>query len=263
VIKYNKYEEKENTEAITLFKKALNSSDLQLQVRARTGLCNAIVQEFHRFNIKDKNLLEDAVRHGEEACRLSIKLDSAHKCLGFAYHQYSEALEKKFPHGNEGNQFRSKAIMHYKKAIKLNSQHYVAYNNLGNLYLEWSKHDSKQQNVLLKKAIREFKRSLGINPRYHHAYDNLGNCFVLLGRYEEAKEAYLNALLYHPNYPEANNDLALLFLHPDYKSRNSEYAESYHKDALKSASESQKQKLISQYQEAQVSFTTGILNNWI
>jgi len=137
VIKYNKYDEHENKEAIELFKKALNSSDMQLQVRARTGLTNGLVMQYHRFNKKEIALIEEGVSHGEEALRLNSKLDSVHKCLGFAYHQLSEELSKT----NGWNaqiivDIREKAINHYKKAFNYNKQHYIAHNNLGNLYLE-------------------------------------------------------------------------------------------------------------------------------
>jgi tetratricopeptide (TPR) repeat protein len=59
IMKYYKYEDKENTEAVELFKKALNSSDIQLQARARTGLTNGLVMQYDRFNKKKITLLEE------------------------------------------------------------------------------------------------------------------------------------------------------------------------------------------------------------
>jgi tetratricopeptide (TPR) repeat protein len=182
--------------------------------------------------------------------KYNSKLDSVHKCLGYAYHQFSEALSLKDAPDTRAEDFRKKAISHYENAFKLNRQHYIAHNNLGNLYLEWSKKQISGKEILLKKAFKEFKKSLDINPRYHHAYDNLGNSFFELGKYDKAKEAYLNALLYKPDYPEAKNDLAKLFLYLTDKNENSQSAETCHREAIEMAkSDSQKQKLKKQFED--------------
>jgi hypothetical protein len=59
----------------------------------------------------------------------------ANKALAFSHQQYSEtdplpAEEKERNH--------KLAIKYYKEAFRRNPKHYIAYNNLGNLYLQWT-----------------------------------------------------------------------------------------------------------------------------
>jgi tetratricopeptide (TPR) repeat protein len=244
VMKYYEYQENENEKAIELFRNAVKSSDIQLKARAHCGLANALTQKFHRFGVRNIQLLNEAVCHGEEALRLNPKLDSSHKSLAFACHQLSESLTGTQNKSEQIAIHRKKAIYHYQKAFELNNEHYIAMNNLGNLYLEWAKNEPTQKVNLLNKAIKKFEKSLIINAFYHHAYDNLGNAFMELGKYEEAREAFMNAILYQPNYAEAKNDLAILFMNPAYKGHDIESAQKYYLEAVESAqSESHKEKL--------------------
>jgi len=219
VLYYFKYSTAENTKAIEHFQKALSSSEIQLKVRAHCGLSNALGQKYHRFNSQDKNDLLLAVKHGQISVNLNPELDSSRKALGFVYHQLSEQLlkENNLP---ESDLYRAKAIENYEKAIALNREHYMAYNNLGNLKLEFSKtkqvSDPKKKEML-KEAISYFESALEVIPTYHFAYDNLGNAYYELKDYENARENFINALLYKPDYFEARNDLAMLYLDPEFK----------------------------------------------
>jgi tetratricopeptide (TPR) repeat protein len=219
VLYYFKYATTDNEKAINHFQKALNSSEIQLKARAHCGLSNALGQKYHRFNSQDKNDLLLAVKHGQISVNLNPELDSSRKALGFVYHQLSEHLLKE-NNLTESEVYREKAIENYQKAIALNREHYMAYNNLGNLKLEFSKTSQvseAKKKELLKEAISYFESALEVLPTYHFAYDNLGNAYYELKDYENARENFINALIYKPDYFEARNDLAMLYLDPAFK----------------------------------------------
>lgn len=76
-------------------------------------------------------------------------------------------------HFVDGNQFLdthqySKAIIEYKKAIKLNPYYKEAYLNLGKAY---------QSKGLFKEAISQYKKAIELDRKYVDAYINLGICY--------------------------------------------------------------------------------------
>ena len=58
------------------------------------------------------------------------------------------------------------ALDDLRRAVKLNPQHYMAYNYLGNTYSKLDQFD---------KAIEQFTKALAIEPNYGDAYYNRGN----------------------------------------------------------------------------------------
>jgi tetratricopeptide (TPR) repeat protein len=134
-LKYCRYENDQNNKAIEFFNKALRSSDKILKGHAHSGLANALCQSCGRFKTGNVNTLREAKFHAEQGLKISPKSDVANKAMAYAYHQYSEIedLEK-----SEREQSLNLAIKHYKKAFRKNPKHYIAYNNLGNLYLEYA-----------------------------------------------------------------------------------------------------------------------------
>ena len=62
----------------------------------------------------------------------------------------------------------------FKLAIKLNTNYFEAFNNLGNLYREMN---------LFDEAINCFKKAININPKYALAYNNLLFTFSFIEKY--------------------------------------------------------------------------------
>jgi tetratricopeptide (TPR) repeat protein len=231
VVRYFRYQQDENEKAIECFQRALQSSDLNLKAQAHSGLANALGQLHSRFRAGDSNTLPDAIFHALQAIEIDPSSDVANKALAFAYHQQSEVDD--LPEA-QAHQFRTLAIRHYQQAFNKNPKYYVAYNNLGNLYLEWAPKlpEGRKRQKCLKRAIAACEKALDIEPAYHHAYDNIANAYLTLGRFDQAERYYKQALQYAPNYPEAKNDLAMLYLTPDFAQKNFAKALTFHIQAL-------------------------------
>jgi tetratricopeptide (TPR) repeat protein len=239
VLEYYLFVESANREAISRFKEALNhSSHPRLSAHAHSGLANALLQRYARFNIREPQLLQDALSHAKQAYEIDPNLDGANKALAFAYHQLSESSDQS---GNragleQAKENRDLAIKYYRRAYQLNSKNYIAHNNLGNLYLEWAVRYERTNPLEFKKwlteAARELELCLSINPQYKHAYDNLGNVFRERGEFDLALDSYWNAVRAGDSYPEAMNDIATLYLEQRFKEQDPANALNYHLQAL-------------------------------
>jgi len=268
VLKYYQYQNHLNDEAILCFRQALNCNDRNLRARASSAMANALGQKYSRYKTGKPNSLDtikEAVEYAERSVALNKKLDSAYKALAYTYHQLGEALAAR-----EGNspdvitdpdhrstELRTLAIQQYKRTLKINRKHFMASNNLANLYLEWAiqlrgqstEHSwfttlkyrfteyYTQQLIIdrtyfLKKAAYYCEEALKVNPSYQFAFDNLGNVWYERKDYNKSYSAYQNALLYAPLYAEAHNDLAMLFLVKEYEGNDRQKAFEQHKEAL-------------------------------
>jgi tetratricopeptide (TPR) repeat protein len=251
LLKYFQYRQADNEQAIMLFRNALNAPQNRLQAFAHSGLANSLLAQFNRFDVRDTQLLMDAVYHGRVAIAMDPKLDSAHKSYAYACHQFSES----HPGATRAERAlnRNLAILHYRKACELNPRHFIAHNNLGNLYLGWAQltDNTTVRRKLLKQAIRECQAALKILPSYVFAHDNLANAHLGLGQFTKAAESYRDALQYKPDYPEAKNDYAMLHLEPGYEQHDLERAFLLHREALRDVpeSEAQRRKLCRQFTE--------------
>jgi tetratricopeptide (TPR) repeat protein len=238
VLLYYQWNAKGNDEAIDFFRGALASSQSVLRAYANSGLANALLMKYHRYNVHDPVLIEDAVFYAQRAVELAPDLDMSNRALGFACHQLSEgeaaspdpAIRKKSAIN------RDLAIKHYQRSYEINPKNFPAHNNLANLYLEWAIRDRvenpSRSERNFKNAIRECEEALAINAQYHMAYDNMGNAYYELHQFDKAAEAFKNAVRYKSDYPEGTNDQAALLLEPGFAGRNVAEALRYHQEAL-------------------------------
>lgn len=82
--------------------------------------------------------------------------------------------------------------------IEKNPASFMAYNNLGQLYL----HEGRPEL-----AIPLFEKSIQNNPSELNALNNLGVALVELGRYDEARQHYQQAIAIDPNSPQAYHNV--------------------------------------------------------
>ena len=95
------------------------------------------------------------------------------------------------------------AEVNYRKAIAINPSEEIGKYNLGNAYYNKAKNDE---------AMMRFKQAASIattKPEKHKAFHNLGNTFMNAKDYQNAVEAYKNALRNNPTDDETRYNLAL------------------------------------------------------
>jgi tetratricopeptide (TPR) repeat protein len=259
VLEYYRWKTSNNDSAISMFQESLGASQAELRAYAHSGLASALLQRYGRYNFREPHLLEDAKFHAQRAIEIDPDLDMSNRALAFACHQLSEyQANNDDPAQNRiAASNRDLAIKHYRRAHELNHENFPALNNLANLYLEWAKRERTTNPARAEKhlrlAIRECEQTIAINPQFHLAYDNMANTYYELKMFDKAYEGYRNALRYRPNYPEAANDLAGLFLQKGFTRQSVPESIRWHTEALamlpEPESEQQRRKLCVEYAE--------------
>jgi tetratricopeptide (TPR) repeat protein len=101
------------------------------------------------------------------------------------------------------------AIADYSEAIRLNSNHAIAFNNRGAMYAAKKEYD---------RAIADYSEAIRLVPNYALAHRNRAFSYSCKGEYDAALADYSEVIRLDPNY-EAIIDRALIFEHKrDYKS---------------------------------------------
>ena len=95
-----------------------------------------------------------------------------------------------------------KAVVNYKKSIKINPEYAEGHNNLGSTLYKLEK---------FNESIESYQRAIKIKPNFAEAYNNLGLTFKKLGRFNESIESYQRAIKIRTNFIEAYNNLGLTF----------------------------------------------------
>jgi len=100
------------------------------------------------------------------------------------------------------------AVMHYEKAIFLNSKDEMIWNDLGNC----------QRNLgLTTKSIESFKNSIKINQNCDLAFNNMGNSYKILGNTKSAITAYKKAIDINPDVSVYHQNLGQIYIEIDKK----------------------------------------------
>jgi len=139
-----------------------------------------------------------------------------------------ELVNKGLSLGNLG--YAGEALECYNRAIELNPEDAVAYNNRGNAY------DDKGN---YKMAIRDYERAMELNPELAWAYNNRGLVYAKKGEYDLAIRDYDRAIELNPELAVAYNNRGIVYYSKgDYNlairdydraiDLNPEYAEAYY-----------------------------------
>ena len=163
--------------------------DIAAQMIAKASECRPVEMTYHRALTEIYRRLGDldkALHHGRQATKHGENdADS--------FYNYGLALadDKKF----------EEAIDAYKKAVTLNPQYGLAYNNLGSAYENIDNEDA---------AFEAYKKAIEINPQHAEAQHNLGAILNQRGKNEEAKACYIKAIEANPNFTYAHHSLSPL-----------------------------------------------------
>ena len=95
------------------------------------------------------------------------------------------------------------AAKSYKRAIALKPDYAPAYNNLGNILLEFGR---------LEDAEKSFKKAILIKPDLAEAHSNLGNVLKAFARLEDAEMSYRKAVELKPDLVSASAELGKLLI---------------------------------------------------
>jgi tetratricopeptide (TPR) repeat protein/peroxiredoxin len=97
----------------------------------------------------------------------------------------------------------AEAIPYFQEALKLNPDHLIALENLGNAYRQQKNWDEARTSL---------ERAVAVGPQDPEANYSLGMVFAQLNENDQAYEYLQRALHYRPGYPEALNNLGVLYL---------------------------------------------------
>jgi len=178
---------------------------------AHNNLGNALLQ---------KERVDEAIVHDQEALRISPNFAEAHYNLGLAICQkgrvdeaivqFQEALKIKpyyaEAHYSLGNALRQRgrvdeAIFHYQRALQIQPDFAEAHNNLGT---------ALRQKGRVDEAISHYQKALAIMPDNESVHVNLGNALLQKGRVDQAIVHFQKALQIDPADMEIENNLAWL-----------------------------------------------------
>ncbi|MFQ5559224.1 MAG: tetratricopeptide repeat protein, partial [Nitrospinota bacterium] len=102
-----------------------------------------------------------------------------------------------------------RAIEEYEKAISINPDFPLPYNNLGMVFEKAGEPE---------RAIAYFEKAIELNPSLEKPYFNLGNVWYKLGELDKAEDHQKTALRINPNFAAAQNAVGyILFLKKKYK----------------------------------------------
>ncbi len=165
---------------------------------------NAVAQNDLGYALFQKNRLDEAIEHFQQA--LHIKPDYAE-----AHHNFGNALLQK---GRV-----DEAMVQYEEALQIDHRDARSHNNLGYVLLQKKRAD---------KAIVHFQQALQVNPEYTEAHYNFGNALLQKGRVDEAIIHFQRALQVNPDSLGVLNTLAwLLATWPDAHIRDGVRAVKY------------------------------------
>ena len=146
-----------------------------LQISRQDPLCGE-ARFFLGLIHQQRNNLETAVHHYEQALRLAPDLAEARNNLGVIL-QAQGRLDL--------------AEASFREAIRLQSDYAEAHNNLGN---------TLQDQGRFAEAVPTYRQALRYRPGYVEALKHLGNALRALGRLPEAIECYNEGLRLDPNH---------------------------------------------------------------
>lgn len=169
---YQRYEDRENDEAIRLFRSALEL-DPEYAL-AWAGLGDAFGQRVDRFGYS-RAWADSAVRVARRAVELDPQLAEGYKALGLGYigqGRLREALEANL------------------RTVELDPNHHGAVNNIGTLYADLGEFDE---------AISWYRRSVRLAPNIPIATNNIAYAYTFLEMDEPAREWIEVALTIDPD----------------------------------------------------------------
>jgi arylsulfatase A-like enzyme/Flp pilus assembly protein TadD len=109
----------------------------------------------------------------------------------------------------------------YEKALSLDHNYAIVYNNLGSLFL--SNYLATRDPGILKKAVGEFREAIRLDAKYASAYNGLGTALKMQDNIAGAVEAWKKALELKPDFAYPLYNLGLVYIAQGNKSEALRY----------------------------------------
>jgi tetratricopeptide (TPR) repeat protein len=170
------YVNAQEDKAVERFKALLN-----LDVK-RSGYGHVILADYYR----DRSLINEEMEEWKKALAV-VENERYLVQVGICYWKLGRHQE---------------AIATFKKAIQLNPNSAMSYDNLGVALSSMGEYEE---------AKKQYQMSIKVDPYYFRAYTNLGALFVEMGNYEEALKVLKSAIQINPDYFEAYDNLAIVY----------------------------------------------------
>lgn len=253
-------------EAIDSYEKAIDIDNNYAPAYAGLGEAYSFLGLWNQQNFveKDNQLFEKSLSYSQKALGLDQHSSGSHRALAASYRglgrfedarqEAQKAIELK-PNDAEayyilwtvaGAEPDSKYI---KKAIELNPNLSIAFNDLGYIYYTKGNYDKAIDNLnraielnpeliqahvnlgltraaerKLQEAEGEFKTAIKLNPDYLLGHYNLGIVLANQGKYDEATSEFEKAIEINPDFPEPHIALAFAY---ESKGDNDEAVKQY------------------------------------
>jgi len=117
------------------------------------------------------------------------------------------------------------ALEAYHKALELDDDYALAYNNIGNIYLV--AYLKRKDARVLDLAIKVFKKAIESDPELASAYNGLGGAYKKIGRTDDAIFLWEKSLELKPDYAFPLFNLGTAYLEKGDKNKALEYLEKY------------------------------------
>lgn len=118
-----------------------------------------------------------------------------------------------------------KAFEAYQKALALDHDYPLVFNNLGSLHLSLFIRDNKAEDI--NKAFDYFKQAIALDPELVSAYNGLGGAYKKVGKLKEAIACWQKAVELNPNYDFPLYNLGITYLELGDKKAALNYLQRY------------------------------------
>ncbi len=133
------------------------------------------------------------------------------------------------------------ALGAYQKALSLDSNYSIVFNNLGSLYL--SRFNKLKNPSDYRNALQNFKKAIELDPDYASAYNGLGSAYGQAGDLDGAIYCWEKAVQLKPDFAFPLYNLGLSYLAKGNKTKALEYFQRYKQGHYQRLSGAEKKKL--------------------
>ena len=274
------------SDAIDMYEKAIEIDNNYAPAYAGLGEAYAFMGLLNEqsFVEKDSQLFKESLSNSQKALELDQKSSGSHRALAASYRGLGrfEEARKEAQKAIELNQNDAEAYYilwtvsgadpdskYIKKAVELNPNLSIAYNDLG--YIDFTRgiYDKAVDNLnhaleanpeliqahvnlgltlaaqnKLKESEEQYRTAIRLNPDYLLGHYNLGIVLANQGKYDEAISEFEKAIEINPEFPEPHIALAFAY---ESKGDNDEAVKQYNKFiGLASADQNKYEKIVAE-----------------